>query len=434
MATPPTTTTTTTTTTPTSTTQPDPRFTVFIRLPFPRGDFVDPPQAEWNSFKEQVLWEVLSQPSRENDIDWKSLAETLNVTLPFLLQQAAWLYDRKLAQVRAQLRKVGNHQSVPGSPLPSSFSGGNPLDGQPINRTGSSDSPAPSRLSIRHREELPKTEGSVPATPIRSRVALGTEQKPNVGTQSPRNWLSQQRPPARQSTGRTGSTSRRESRVPSLRFGSPPGGDGSPEMLSSSSSSSTSSDSEAEGGGRPGLTFRRFGKFSIPRLGRNHGENEEQEDDDDDDPAFLPLSDSPEEEGDLRATLRQQPERHDVRSEVSDEPTPMAEQPTAVDTSTSSVSSGMVTSFHAPGRSQTAHQPGLLSPRRAAEMARLSPRQRGFRNGSEGTPSMGSSFSDLDDASVTQSALEEALLSNMRHGTIASRMSTISQALKSRYL
>lgn len=64
---------------------------------------------------------------------------------------------------------------------------------------------------------------------------------------------------------------------------------------------------------------------------------------------------------------------------------------------------------------------------------------------------MGSSFSDLDgmfpnseyngfilinlqDASVTQSALEEALMSNMQHGGMASRMSTISQALRSRYL
>ena len=48
---------------------------------------------------------------------------------------------------------------------------------------------------------------------------------------------------------------------------------------------------------------------------------------------------------------------------------------------------------------------------------------------------MGSSFSDLDDASVTQSALEEALMSNMQHGrngSVASRMSTISQALRSR--
>jgi hypothetical protein len=50
---------------------------------------------------------------------------------------------------------------------------------------------------------------------------------------------------------------------------------------------------------------------------------------------------------------------------------------------------------------------------------------------------MGSSFSDLDDASVTQSALEEALASNMQlanQNGMASRVSTISQALRSRYL
>ena len=51
----------------------------------------------------------------------------------------------------------------------------------------------------------------------------------------------------------------------------------------------------------------------------------------------------------------------------------------------------------------------------------------------------------IPDASVTQSALEEALLSNMQAGgtrdggpgggaSVASRMSSLSQALKSRYL
>ena len=83
-----------------------------------------------------------------------------------------------------------------------------------------------------------------------------------------------------------------------------------------------------------------------------------------------------------------------------------------------------------------------------AELGRLgSPRQKGPRSrkeGSEGTPSMGSSFSDIDgmcetffpqrirlirvDAGISQSALEEALLSNMQHG----RMSTLSRM--SRYL
>jgi len=42
-------------------------------------------------------------------------------------------------------------------------------------------------------------------------------------------------------------------------------------------------------------------------------------------------------------------------------------------------------------------------------------------------------INDEVDASVTQSALEEALLSNMQHG-MASKMSTLSQAFRSRYL
>jgi hypothetical protein len=91
-------------------------------------------------------------------------------------------------------------------------------------------------------------------------------------------------------------------------------------------------------------------------------------------------------------------------------------------------------------RTETHSRPSVpLSPRRAAELAAtgLSPLRRPGtgREGSDGSPSMGSSFSDLDDASVTQSALEEALMSNMQHGrngSVASRMSTISQALRSR--
>lgn len=73
--------------------------------------------------------------------------------------------------------------------------------------------------------------------------------------------------------------------------------------------------------------------------------------------------------------------------------------------------------------------PGPLSPRQRAELEKLSPRHK--KSGSDGSPSMGSSFSDLDDASVTQSALEDALLSNMQHGSIGmgSRISTLREAL-----
>lgn len=79
----------------------------------------------------------------------------------------------------------------------------------------------------------------------------------------------------------------------------------------------------------------------------------------------------------------------------------------------------------APKRHGPAAHP--LSPRHRAQVASLSPQSK-----ASGSPSMGSSFSDLDDASVTQSALEEALMSNMRAqggSTMASRMSTLRDVL-----
>lgn len=60
-------------------------------------------------------------------------AEHFDVTLPFLLQQAAWLYDRQLSQVRAQIRRVGSQNPLQGT---SSSAGGTP-GSQPMARAGS---------------------------------------------------------------------------------------------------------------------------------------------------------------------------------------------------------------------------------------------------------------------------------------------------------
>jgi hypothetical protein len=117
---------------------------------------------------------------------------------------------------------------------------------------------------------------------------------------------------------------------------------------------------------------------------------------------------------------------------------------------TTETASSMTTSASgsdAPVPSSAAKSPMSPQSNHRAELGRLgSPRQKGPRSrkdGSEGTPSMGSSFSDIDgvydelsdkikltptDAGISQSALEEALLSNMQHG----RMSTLSRM--SRYL
>lgn len=56
--------------------------------------------------KEKNLWEYLSRSLSEGEVDWESLANRFNVTVPFILQQAAWLYEKELEQVRAQMQKV----------------------------------------------------------------------------------------------------------------------------------------------------------------------------------------------------------------------------------------------------------------------------------------------------------------------------------------
>lgn len=192
----------------------------------------------------------------------------------------------------------------------------------------------------------------------------------------------------------------------------------------------------------PGV--RRFGKYSMhkPSL------RDDLDDDDDDSPAFLPLPrESEPGVQHMNSTLRQQNNISETsRRQITGYTPSHRRELVSLD---SSASSGVAIGSPRAGP-QRPTEP--LSPRRVANLSRQSSRQQGSANqSSEETPSMGSSFSDLDgifpssivlkgvlltvpDASVTQSALEEALLSNMQHGGMASRMSTISQALRSRYL
>jgi len=63
-------------------------------------------------------------------------ASRFEVTLPFLLQQAAWLYERQLLQVRAQMRKVGASKAA-GNVTPSPIPGSDSAGGESMRRTTS---------------------------------------------------------------------------------------------------------------------------------------------------------------------------------------------------------------------------------------------------------------------------------------------------------
>lgn len=71
-----------------------------------------------------------------------SRAERFDVTLSFLSQQAAWLYEKQLSQVRAQLRKVNKPSSTTASPTPGSASGSGTVGGYPMTRSGSRGKPS----------------------------------------------------------------------------------------------------------------------------------------------------------------------------------------------------------------------------------------------------------------------------------------------------
>ncbi|KAJ6024988.1 hypothetical protein N7540_005785 [Penicillium herquei] len=407
----------------------DTNFTVFIRLPFPRHNFIDPPPVEWNAAKDQALWDILSRPSRGDGIDWKTLADSFDVTLQFLLQQAAWLYDRQFSHVRAQMRKYDpTAQSNSPSPAPGSMSGSVALGGTAAKGSGAGGLRVPPRQASQQKEIPQRVSGHARRTSSASTTTINqfrvsgepsrTDTPTAEGTEQPRETISN-RPPA----------NKREQAPIASFLRSPPLEE--EDILSSSSGSDSEEDLQPAA-----HRFRRFGQFSMHRASLRDDGNDEE----DDTPAFLPTSHDPERAVRDRAspvmgsTLRLNADRAPVpRRRIPDRT--VTTVPLGSESSTSSMSSGVPVAAHGEIR-RSGHSSGILGPQRVGEPPRLSTHKSNAsgREASDGTPSMGSSFSDLDDTSVTQSAMEEALMSNMQHGGMASRMSTISQALRSRYL
>lgn len=426
------------------------RFTVFIRLPFARGDFVDPPPVAWSAAKERELWEVLSKSSKGYEIDWKGLSQQLQVTQAFLLQQAAWLYERQLSQVRAQMRRMGTRSSNTASPAPTSNTA-SIVGAQPMRRTGSGSSRIPSRLST----QIPAGDSSTPATPLKSKSSFAGTSQPGPSTKLE---TTPQRALSHRSSRETDVASRTHSRRGSVQqqFTKSP----KQEIVHEVSSSDEDMTQSRMLHRRPNPAARRTtGRRSQHT--RRPSAPQLDEEDEDDSPAFLPFSTS-HETAKPEASVKQDTRgAHSLASRPALNRRTTSEKITSeaghVEALTSSNSSAAEVSSNIPRSRQVenrqsgrGHLPNPLSPREQAALAAaagLSPRLRktGEKGGhaSDTSPSMGSSFSDLDDASVTQSALEEALLSGMGNTTmtmgpgpvnnVASRVSGISQALRSRY-
>jgi len=396
----------------------------------------------------------------------------------------SYLNERHTSQLRAQIRKVAATRS---SPAPSPTPGAEP-PGYPnaYPQTASASGRAPSALSMRRDAILSRENdgtGSValgtssnnkPSHPVRPPISRNSSANTAVLTQQ-QNLSQATRPTSRLNKAHRHRLSllsipaqEGARKTPSPDHAVP----GSPSPLSSSTSSSSSED----------VLQSRLNRRPPRFITSADGPGDADDESDESDPAFLPFqhrqsgpprrvpASGNNSAHDLGATLRglRMPPHmlHGHQGPISS----LHHESQTSDSDASSaavlVGSGRTTTTSGdrdrdmPGNNSLL---GALSPKRTAELAGRSPVVGGSRKGktvlsregSDGTPSMGSSFSDLDgnvlspyvspmfpsahadtnpDASVTQSALEEHLASRMRDGTIGSRMSTIGHAFRSRVM
>ncbi|KAG9237993.1 hypothetical protein BJ875DRAFT_452344 [Amylocarpus encephaloides] len=405
----------------------EPSYTVFIRLPFPRGDFVDPPAVDWDASKDKALWKILSKTSKNSNIDWNELAAKFEVTLAFLLQQAAWLYERQLVQVRAQMRRVGASKACAAPSLvPSGTYETSRGDMMGRTNSGGGGPKGSSSLSSRKETLVPRID-AIPGTPGARTIAPSFSRTSFVNTAATARNLPQPSPRHTHAIPNRRSISPNPRPRPVSMAFEPPNHSPPQEVPSPPSSSLSSSDSELPAQSR---LLRRPPRFTTK------GGHSEDEDGSDDEPAFMPIAGPS--RHDPSATLRGDPRNVSRRTIASHRKPNETQQSQTSDSSASSAAAPMRPRPEVISREGLQRQrlAGPLSSPRTVELAGRSTISRGRgREGSDETPSMGSSFSDLDDASVTQSALEEAFASNMQAGGgMTSRMSTISQALRSRYL
>ncbi|KAF1913589.1 hypothetical protein BDU57DRAFT_589235 [Ampelomyces quisqualis] len=405
------------------------QFTTVIRLPFARGSFEDPPQAQWDTDKDRQLWKVISKSSKTSDLNWVEIADKFQVPPTFLLQQAAWLYERHLDHVRNQMKKVS------GSNIPTtSTSGASTLTatgGVAMLRTGSGGSGASRTTSALsgQRRESPSLRGG---EPIVAAPPLSRNPSTNTITQSRANT---QQPPVRTQSTRSvnrpnlASSKLVEHRLsttapPPIPSKNSPESPGNPSSTSSSSSSSSDIDHPVH---RSQL-FKRPPRFKQqpPRglLTFEEGDGTHGIDDSGSHGGpTLPFASAA-----RQTTNTNRPEHQNLQPDRSTDAPPTREK--SIDQQsrdTTETASSMTTSASesdAPVPNSSAKIPVSPPSNHRAELGRLGgARQKGPRSrkeGSEGTPSMGSSFSDIDDAGISQSALEEALLSNMQHGRMSS--------------
>lgn len=331
-------------------------------------------------------------------MNWNTLAESYDVSLSFLLQQAAYLYDRQFSQVRAQLRKVGASKNSAQSPTLGTESTG----GEAMVRTvsGGSQQQTPSTLSIRRDSPAPNADGGgQPSTGRAGAPQISRTSSSNTATQiQSRHTIipSSPRTAKAQLHGRSMSPlskARRPSNTintahPHLSSRPTPL---SPTSVLESSSEESSSDSDLPVQSR-----------MLRRPPRRMHQSEDGYDDEDS-PTFLPFTTTTKtpaaynpsataaHEDAIEVSHRKKTSDAILRSHTSD-------------SSASSTAQNHPPSHRDPKQVRGLAGAGPIPGRRTAELAGKSPVSKGKEQGlgreSDGTPSMGSSFSDLEGKSA----------------------------------
>lgn len=66
---------------------------------------------DWDQASEERLWKLLKESSTE--IDWTEVAARFNVSVLYILQQAAWLYEKELRLLRERMTLINLPKPTP---------------------------------------------------------------------------------------------------------------------------------------------------------------------------------------------------------------------------------------------------------------------------------------------------------------------------------
>ncbi|KAI9284299.1 hypothetical protein BC943DRAFT_326079 [Umbelopsis sp. AD052] len=401
---------------------------VIVRLPFQRPeDFEEPPLIVWTEEMEHRLWQYTSQ----KNTDWNSIARELQVPTQILIRHAAFLYETQLRGIQQQLRmgemgkgKASDSASASGrssraSRPSSAMHAHSDIGNRPIS-TGNATSPIVDNvsdslyLSTISAASHQRSFGS-PGRPYMTRQTSqdkSSNSEPMVQTASPL-------PPLESSFHNMKRSRMAENEMTNSQLED----EASTKTSSASGSGVLQRSVPLDAWDRQELTGGGASEFA-PDEEDSSQENDDYDNndkdkndnfeerfhelyvDEEDAPAFLPSSSrSPRGHSNSIMSL--------LKSVVIDKQSPFRHEPN----SSSLPTSPDMRQQQPPSAQQ------LRSPLRHERMHQLSTAEE-FTT--EGTNSVGSSFSDVSDSSVTQSALEDAYMSKFN----GSKMSTLTLSKK----